>query len=122
MGVFIIAGISYKNGDPRRMVFGIDSFGNVCDSSSNTAHSSNPNSGIDTSGRRYLFYHDPLDTSALVLCVESCPTVSPADDDVDSLLCEEAHSAAQIAETEATEEAPMPFFAPNVTEGTEPWS
>ena len=71
-GLVVIAGLSVRSGDPRRIVFGTDSWGNLC-GRNNRASINRMNSGLDLTNFPYLFYADP--PSGFRICVEECPTV-----------------------------------------------
>eukprot|EP00051_Salpingoeca_urceolata_P033674 m.21737 g.21737 ORF g.21737 m.21737 type:complete len:667 (-) comp6538_c0_seq2:124-2124(-) len=77
IGMIIIAGISFSEGNYRRLLFGIDSWGNVCDYD-NSRLVNDSNSGLDLSGRKYLYYRDPSDKNAAKICVPECPNVLTA--------------------------------------------
>lgn len=68
-----VASFALVLGDPRRLVNGCDSFGNVC-GARNTPMGSLTFSGLDASDRPYLFYLDLADTHrSLKICVKQCP-------------------------------------------------
>merc|ERR1712000_235885 len=77
--MFIIAGIVLGKGNPYRLVYGSDSFGNICGFKNNDKLIDDYNSGLDLSARGdYLFYFAASGTidhtsADLKLCVKSCP-------------------------------------------------
>eukprot|EP00042_Codosiga_hollandica_P057139 m.840181 g.840181 ORF g.840181 m.840181 type:complete len:641 (+) comp59508_c0_seq9:56-1978(+) len=77
VGMLIIGGIAIQNGHPRRLVYGEDSFGNLCGTKNDQVINST-NSGLDLTARPLLFYFDPTDSAALKLCVAECPSTSTA--------------------------------------------
>lgn len=78
-GMLYIAYESVSNGEPQRLVHGVDSFGNLCGQPNPVAVIPNStNSGIDMTNRPFLFYHMPENEGAPAVCVSECP--SPAED------------------------------------------
>jgi solute carrier family 44 protein 1 (choline transporter-like protein) len=75
VGMFIIAGIAIDKGDPHRLIYGVDSWGNVC-GKDNVQRIANNNSGLDLSDHKYLYYHNPGASTALKLCVTACPSAN----------------------------------------------
>ncbi|XP_035828132.1 choline transporter-like protein 1 [Aplysia californica] len=74
-GMIFIAAFSISKGDPFRLVYGTDSFGNTCDEdNSDRAIAGVKYSGYNLKGRPYLFFMDIRhpDTS-LRICVNKCP-------------------------------------------------
>lgn len=78
-----------RTGDPRRLAYGIDSFGNVC----GAKNSWNGEEGPDFREYKKLYYLNPLDLlnattfrSARAICVKECPSIQDLCD-VDSLPC-----------------------------------
>lgn len=68
-----VASFALVLGDPRRLVNGCDSFGNVC-GARNTPMGSLAFSGLDASEKPYLFYLDLTDPPrSLKICVKHCP-------------------------------------------------
>eukprot|EP00730_Choanoeca_flexa_P015721 TRINITY_DN7282_c1_g2_i2.p1 TRINITY_DN7282_c1_g2~~TRINITY_DN7282_c1_g2_i2.p1 ORF type:complete len:670 (+),score=191.83 TRINITY_DN7282_c1_g2_i2:67-2010(+) len=72
IGLIVVAGIAFSSGDPRRIVYGTDSWGNVCDRNNDPAIPSNL-SGLDLTGYKFLYF-DP--ESDLRVCVEECPNIT----------------------------------------------
>lgn len=75
VGMIIIAGFAFQNGDPRRLIYGTDSWGNLCGVDNPNLVAGVPNSGLDFTNQRLLYYHDPSDSDALRVCVAACPNV-----------------------------------------------
>ncbi|BFY99685.1 hypothetical protein BsWGS_02725 [Bradybaena similaris] len=74
-GMIFIAAFSITKGDPFRLVYGTDSFGNTCDEdNTDRAIAGVRNSGRNLKGRQYLFYMniEEMDTS-MRICVNKCP-------------------------------------------------
>lgn len=76
-GMIAIGVAAFVLGDPNRMTYGIDSYGNVCGSNKNTW---NGTQGPDLTTRRHLYLLDPLSTVSLsalrgarTVCLEACP-------------------------------------------------
>ncbi|XP_077494482.1 choline transporter-like 1 [Amblyomma americanum] len=68
-----VASFALALGDPRRLVRGCDSFGNVC-GARNAPLGSLSFSGLDARDKPYLFYFDLADPrSSLKICVSQCP-------------------------------------------------
>lgn len=68
-----VASFALALGDPRRLVNGCDSFGNVC-GARNAPMGRLAFSGMDATDRPYLFYLDLADPrSSLKICVSRCP-------------------------------------------------
>ena len=62
IGVAIYA---FANGRPARVLYGVDSLGNVCGQKSDI---------IDLSDKRRLWYANPEESNSLKLCVKDCPS------------------------------------------------
>lgn len=74
-GFIGIAGIAFLVGDPLRLVYGTDSFGNVCGRKNNPSDVSVSYSGLDLTKNKYVFFMDAVNLkSGLKICVSSCPT------------------------------------------------
>ena len=71
-GLGAIAIISVRSGDPRRIVYGTDSWGNLC-GRDNEASIARDNSGLNLANHSYLYYSDPLG-SGFRICVSACPS------------------------------------------------
>lgn len=66
------AGYSFTKGDPTRIIFGYDSFGNIC-GQKNKPIDGVPWSGMDMSWKPYVFHMKPDNTSyTLKICVTKC--------------------------------------------------
>lgn len=74
VGFIVIAGIAFGEGDPRRIIYGTDSWGNLC-GRDNDKEIESKMSGLDTRGYGFLYYTNPTDDSAFKLCVKECPQV-----------------------------------------------
>lgn len=79
IGLGIVADWSVENGDWRLMVYGGDSWGNICGVNNtgklNMINSSN--AGLDMTDRPHQYFTDPtgeVGVHAMVLCVAECPT------------------------------------------------
>ena len=72
--MWIIAGFAFSNGNWRRLVYGVDSFGNLC-GVANTERIPSGNSGLDLTDYDYLYYTNPADKNGLKICVKACPVV-----------------------------------------------
>ncbi|XP_041359407.1 choline transporter-like protein 1 isoform X2 [Gigantopelta aegis] len=77
-------------GSPNHLLYGTDSWGNVCNQENDVIPGSNM-SGQDTTGLRNLFYFkkdylkavssgDPLASQSVTICVQSCPNVAITSD------------------------------------------
>uniref|UniRef100_A0A131YNU4 Choline transporter-like protein n=1 Tax=Rhipicephalus appendiculatus TaxID=34631 RepID=A0A131YNU4_RHIAP len=75
LGVAVfVASFALALGDPRRLVHGYDSFGNVC-GARNAPIGSLALSGIDARNRPYLFHLDVADPhNSLKICISQCPS------------------------------------------------
>ena len=58
---------AFANGRPARVLYGIDSLGNLCGEKSDI---------IDLSTKTHLFYAAPEETNGLKLCVANCPSTN----------------------------------------------
>lgn len=73
-GMVFIAAFSYVYGDPLRLIYGYDSFGNVC-GVKNEPLPNISNSGQDHSDRKYVFFFNLQDLrTSIKLCVHQCPS------------------------------------------------
>eukprot|EP00039_Didymoeca_costata_P019740 m.338736 g.338736 ORF g.338736 m.338736 type:complete len:655 (-) comp18530_c0_seq1:71-2035(-) len=68
IGIFVVMGVAFDEGEPERILYGYDSYGNIC-GRSNPKRIDVPNSGLDMSGRDSVY----ILPSGLVLCVPECP-------------------------------------------------
>ncbi|KAI1295760.1 Choline transporter-like protein 1 [Halotydeus destructor] len=76
IGLICIATFSYIIGNPLRLYYGQDSFGNICGIRNNLklVDADVPYSGMDMTRRPFVFYMDPHNIShSLKICVQSCP-------------------------------------------------
>eukprot|EP00049_Salpingoeca_infusionum_P001624 m.49727 g.49727 ORF g.49727 m.49727 type:complete len:652 (+) comp11116_c0_seq1:100-2055(+) len=71
-GMGAIAYLSIRDGEPERLVYGDDSYGNIC-GQNNSKLIDTVNSGLDLTNRTYVFYYNPTNSDAVRLCVEACP-------------------------------------------------
>jgi transglutaminase-like putative cysteine protease len=60
-----------KNGNPKRLLFGVDTLGNTC---GDINEHNSKGLGIDLSQRTYLWWPDPGSDPKYTLCVDKCPT------------------------------------------------
>nr|XP_028690846.1 choline transporter-like protein 1 isoform X3 [Macaca mulatta]XP_045229493.1 choline transporter-like protein 1 isoform X3 [Macaca fascicularis] len=74
-----ICGFSIATGAAARLVSGYDSYGNIC-GQKNTKLEAIPNSGMDHTQRKYVFFLDPCNLDlinrkikSVALCVAACP-------------------------------------------------
>lgn len=74
IGVAIIAAWAVENGDAERLMYGADSWGNVCGREENKKFTSNVNSGLDLSGQPHQYF--TLSNENRAVCLASCPTES----------------------------------------------
>lgn len=76
-GMLAIASISFDQGQPKMLLYGVDSWGNICGENVTTNKKiiNDSNSGLDMTDRKYLYYADPEDFKAARLCVPACPTI-----------------------------------------------
>ncbi|XP_002129182.2 choline transporter-like protein 1 [Ciona intestinalis] len=73
IGMMLIAGFAIVNGAAYRMINGFDSYGNVC-SKKNSPISSHPLSGLDQTGKPYVFFMNVANGyKSLEICVSKCP-------------------------------------------------
>ena len=71
---FIVAGLALEQGDPYRLIYGHDSFGNSCGRGDNPTLYDNVNSGLSMRGQKKLFYHyASRSPTSLQMCVSECP-------------------------------------------------
>ncbi|KAI9143407.1 plasma-membrane choline transporter-domain-containing protein [Paraphysoderma sedebokerense] len=71
-GMIVLAILAITNGNPQRLIYGQDSYGQLCGINNNAANSSR----LDLSTKPFLFFFNPLDKTALQICVDKCPTES----------------------------------------------
>lgn len=75
LGFIAIAGIAFLVGDPLRLVYGTDSFGNVCGRKNYQSDHAVSYSGLDLTNQKYVFFMDAANLKkGLKICVSSCPT------------------------------------------------
>ncbi|XP_017383246.1 choline transporter-like protein 1 isoform X3 [Cebus imitator] len=79
IGMGFICGFSIATGAAARLVSGYDSYGNIC-GQKNTKLEGIPNSGMDHTQRKYVFFLDPCNLDlinrkikSVALCVAACP-------------------------------------------------
>ncbi|XP_071837695.1 choline transporter-like protein 1 isoform X3 [Apostichopus japonicus] len=73
IGMIVIAGYSLAYGNVLRLVYGYDSYGNVC-SQKNEKIENITQSGMDMSDRPFVFFMDIKNpTDSLEICVSQCP-------------------------------------------------
>ncbi|BFZ16524.1 hypothetical protein BsWGS_19563 [Bradybaena similaris] len=119
-GMIFIGAFSISKGDPFRLVYGTDSFGNTCDEdNSDRAIAGVRNSGRNLKGRQYLFFMnlEEVDTS-MRICVNKCPEndlVTPRDlfdfsQQTGSLLCRYDVGLGEYDYTNRTSHGPCPVL------------
>ncbi|XP_044514171.1 choline transporter-like protein 1 [Gracilinanus agilis] len=134
LGMGFICGFSIATGAAARLVSGYDSYGNIC-GQKNAKVERIPNSGIDHTHRKYVFFLDPCNLDlvkrkikSIALCVAACPShelktmyeVQNFADKNGSALCTynlkpseyTTHSKASVfcPKLPVPESAPIPFF------------
>uniref|UniRef100_A0A5G2QAE8 Choline transporter-like protein n=1 Tax=Sus scrofa TaxID=9823 RepID=A0A5G2QAE8_PIG len=79
IGMGFICGFSVATGAAARLVSGYDSYGNIC-GQKNAKLEAIPNSGMDHTHRKYVFFLDPCNLDlinrkikSVALCVAACP-------------------------------------------------
>eukprot|EP00042_Codosiga_hollandica_P038302 m.310639 g.310639 ORF g.310639 m.310639 type:complete len:659 (+) comp55355_c0_seq1:221-2197(+) len=75
LGMYLLAAFAFSNGNPKRLLYGVDSFGNIC-GQNNAPVTGAPNSGLDMTSRRLLYYFTPDQSDSLRSCTELCPNVT----------------------------------------------
>eukprot|EP00038_Savillea_parva_P000896 m.99716 g.99716 ORF g.99716 m.99716 type:complete len:675 (-) comp10316_c0_seq1:3996-6020(-) len=80
---------SVEYGEPHRLLYGADSYGNICGHDNRVRINSN-NSGLDMSDRKHQYYTGVGDTlgTSLIVCARSCPTTE-VDCTTNLALCQE---------------------------------
>lgn len=74
VGMVFIAAFAFTYGNPLRLVYGYDSFGNICGMNNNPIGNYSY-SGLDMTDKSYLFFLNVHDLSnSLKLCVKVCPS------------------------------------------------
>ncbi|XP_051823066.1 choline transporter-like protein 1 isoform X2 [Antechinus flavipes] len=80
LGMGFICGFSIATGAAARLVSGYDSYGNIC-GQKNAKVERIPNSGMDHTHRKYVFFLDPCNVDlvkrkikSIALCVAACPS------------------------------------------------
>jgi solute carrier family 44 protein 1 (choline transporter-like protein) len=69
----LIAAFALVYGNPKRLINGMDSFGNVCGTTNEKFGSLNF-SGIDMTDKPYVFFLDPKNPHrSTAICVNACP-------------------------------------------------
>eukprot|EP00854_Cymbomonas_tetramitiformis_P022377 gene22377-26998_t len=79
-GMFAVASVAWSEGDPNRLLYGLDYHGNLCGTKNDLGENSTFTSGADFSDRKQLHYYylSSLGTSTSVnqwksVCVDGCP-------------------------------------------------
>ncbi|XP_066471269.1 choline transporter-like protein 1 isoform X2 [Tiliqua scincoides] len=79
IGMGLICGFSIATGAAARLVSGYDSYGNIC-GQKNVKVEGIQNSGLDLTGKKYVFFWDPCNVDlvqrkikSIALCVSACP-------------------------------------------------
>ena len=81
MFLLIVAIFAFVVGDPMRLIYGSDSFGNVCGRRNNKINENYVFSGLDMTDRGYVFYLDQDNLKdSLKICVKLCPNETLAND------------------------------------------
>eukprot|EP00041_Stephanoeca_diplocostata_P020494 m.460343 g.460343 ORF g.460343 m.460343 type:complete len:685 (+) comp21592_c0_seq1:197-2251(+) len=80
---FFIAGLvavgswALDNGEPTRLLYGADSWGNIC-GEKNKQRINSSNSGLDMSNRKHQYHtgvsNEAEDAQAMIVCASACPT------------------------------------------------
>ncbi|XP_027715533.1 choline transporter-like protein 1 isoform X2 [Vombatus ursinus] len=134
LGMGFICGFSIATGAAARLVSGYDSYGNIC-GQKNAKVERIPNSGLDHTHRKYVFFLDPCNVDlvkrkikSIALCVAACPShelktiyeVQKFAEKNGSALCVynlkpseySTHSKASVLcpKLPVPESAPIPFF------------
>lgn len=72
-GMILITVFSIMNGAAARLIYGYDSYGNICNQVNKKIVDSDK-SGLDLAGLKYVFFMDPIDPhTSLEICVKQCP-------------------------------------------------
>ncbi|XP_038068039.1 choline transporter-like protein 1 isoform X1 [Patiria miniata] len=75
IGMFFIAGYSIATGNVLRLIYGYDSYGNIC-GMKNSKIENVTQSGMDMTDRTHVFFMDVRNPAAsLEICVSECPEV-----------------------------------------------
>eukprot|EP00039_Didymoeca_costata_P028599 m.21661 g.21661 ORF g.21661 m.21661 type:complete len:671 (+) comp7200_c0_seq1:218-2230(+) len=79
LGMGLIARWSLENGNWRLMVYGGDSWGNICgfDNRGKNTHLNTSNAGLDMTDRPHQYFVNPSEPAGMVICVEACPVDGP---------------------------------------------
>ncbi|XP_053558594.1 choline transporter-like protein 1 isoform X2 [Bombina bombina] len=130
VGMGFICGFSIATGAASRLIFGYDSYGNIC-GQKNVKVEGIPNSGMDHTKHKYVFFLDPCNLDLLnrkikskALCVSECPRqelktindVRRFAEKNGSALCEyelspsEYSASSMCPKLPVPESAPIPFF------------
>jgi hypothetical protein len=99
-GMVAVASMGRELGDPNRVLYGTDSYGNLC-STDNTGSPSMPH-GLDMTGKAFLFYAIPTDPERVKICVATCPSRGPTPDEllsptIDNTYCDTGFSGSPTA-------------------------
>jgi hypothetical protein len=104
--VIALADYAGKNGNPKRLLFGVDTLGNTCGDVNK--HNSG-GFGVDLSRKEYLWWPDPASDPKYMLCVEKCP--GPADVNstviVDYMVVAQDHTASATKYTVLRSTSPV---------------
>ncbi|XP_014669996.1 PREDICTED: choline transporter-like protein 1 isoform X2 [Priapulus caudatus] len=72
-GMIVIAAFSFTFGDAKRLIYGYDSYGNIC-GKNNTPIMNLTYSGIDMTDKKYVFFFDLWSVrESRCICVRECP-------------------------------------------------
>eukprot|EP00127_Corallochytrium_limacisporum_P006513 Clim_evm44s229 gene=Clim_evmTU44s229 len=92
VGVFYVSSVGFKEGNPERLLKGLDSFGNICNAEntlSETYIADNSaaavNGVLNLVGRDVVLFYDYTTTEGMEICASSCP-----DTTTDSYTAEQA--------------------------------
>jgi hypothetical protein len=72
-GMVAIAYLSLTQGTPDRLIYGTDSWGNICGRDNPVPLVASNNSGLNMTDRPSVFYYNPFYEDAVILCVAECP-------------------------------------------------
>eukprot|EP01132_Coremiostelium_polycephalum_P005149 gene5149-6409_t len=86
VGMAIVASVGVKEGNPKRLLYGTDSYGNICGVNNIEEGRLRANQSRDLTNRKNVYYMYP---SYRVICVESCPINTFLEpDDPSQLICD----------------------------------
>ncbi|XP_078426891.1 choline transporter-like protein 1 isoform X1 [Cetorhinus maximus] len=82
IGMAVICGFAIASGAAQRLVYGYDSYGNIC-GQKNTKVEEKEQSGLDHTSNKYVFFLDPCNVDTVTfkikskaLCVAKCPEMA----------------------------------------------